>query len=327
MKLALALVLLSLLEFGFWLATHHEAQRMQDLIDASQGVLQGTPHWRAYQNRLLGPALVDALRVLTAYPLHLYVLLMLGVANTALLLALRRLSPGEPPASRLTWKVMAISAVVWVLGKHRWSYPWDFLESLLLLAMAYLAFTKPERIGAFVLLFAVAILSRESALFIPVFMVLYTVVSRRPLLGRPVLCAIVLVVLGTAFVQLTRSLLFVHSMSPGVGDDLAHASFGNHWQLAANGELLIRFVTKGKGAVPLVLMAALLSFYSWAAVRLWRLRELGAFSFALTMVAYLLALIPFAVLTETRIYQPMAWCTGLTFAFLRIRPGQGAQPS
>lgn len=140
------ILLVSYLEFYWWWREHKP--HMHVLMDASQGVLTGTPHWRAYQNRLLGPALVHALGWFSALPLKTLAIIGLLSSNTMLYVMCARLGAAQGITGWPVAVPLLLPWAVWRLGSHFWSYPWDFVETHVLLMLAYLACTLPTaRIG------------------------------------------------------------------------------------------------------------------------------------------------------------------------------------
>ena len=101
-----------------------------ELSEAASGVLDGRPHWRAYQNRLLGPWLVLGLsKVGISYRTALIVFSALTFVIHNFLLAhlLRRL--GQSPLATTLWVLFFCTA--FLLLQHRWFYTWDSIDLLL----------------------------------------------------------------------------------------------------------------------------------------------------------------------------------------------------
>lgn len=309
------ILLVSYLEFYWWWREHKP--HMHVLMDASQGVLTGTPHWRAYQNRLLGPALVHALGWFSALPLKTLAIIVLLSSNTMLYVMCARLGAARGITG---WRVavpLLLPWAVWRLGSHYWSYPWDFVETHVLLMLAYLACTLPTaHIGWLVALFAVAITSRESALFIPLFIIIRAVLTDSPERWRHLVLALAMMVAGVVFVQATRHLLFVHSSLPEVGLDHAHAALGNHLTFDINQADWANFLATGAHRNAFILVIVLTMFYAWAGWQLWRRNALSGAALAWTMLAYMLAIVRFAHIKEGRIYQPVGACTALLAFYL-----------
>lgn len=292
--LSLWILGISYLEWRGWWATHKA--HMATLMAASQGVLEGTPHWRAYQNRLLGPALLEFLGLFSREPFRMFAAIMFLTGN----LALYRMCARWLPA---TWRG------AWQAG---------------LLVLAYLALTVPVgTVWPFVALYAVALFSRESALFIPMFVLIRAWLVSVPNRWRQTVLALGLIALGMGLIQLTRQSLFEHSSLPEVGLDTAHAVWGNHLTLQINQADWVSMRQTGLHQGAFALFGGLTAFYALACGWLWTRQEKTATALALTMLAYMLAMVPLAHLKEGRIYQPLGACTALIACYLPLHRKRG----
>lgn len=292
--LSLWILGISYLEWRGWWATHKA--HMATLMAASQGVLEGTPHWRAYQNRLLGPALLEFLGLFSREPFRVFAAIMFLTGN----LALYRMCARWLPA---TWRG------AWQAG---------------LLVLAYLALTVPVgTVWPFVALYAVALFSRESALFIPMFVLIRAWLVSVPNRWRQTVLALGLIALGMGLIQLTRQSLFEHSSLPEVGLDTAHAVWGNHLTLQINQADWVSMRQTGLHQGAFALFGGLTAFYALACGWLWTRQEKTATALALTMLAYMLAMVPLAHLKEGRIYQPLGACTALIACYLPLHRKRG----
>lgn len=206
---ALVVFLASLAHYGDWAR----------LGDAAQGVISGHPHWRAYQNRLLGPYLVwgighllpsftSALKVFTAVSL---------IGHNILLYALLR-------AVNLGWRVAIMAVGLWsaaaiMMLDRYWLYTWDLLDiSVFAVAAWTLSFGRSPAI--LLVVFPIALLNRESALLLPIAYVLAHVARRsdrtRPgttsrvtPLPRVFAVAGILMAVGVLFIEQSRARLFI----------------------------------------------------------------------------------------------------------------------
>jgi hypothetical protein len=103
---------------------------------AVRGVLGGTPVFKGWQHRLLGPAAVTALGVLTPTlldALRLFSALMVAGANALLYGVLRR-KGASPAGSALAVTAFGIAHAALL---YRLEYPWDGLDVLLFVAFGY----------------------------------------------------------------------------------------------------------------------------------------------------------------------------------------------
>lgn len=206
---ALAVFVAALAHYGDWAR----------LGDAAQGVISGHPHWRAYQNRLLGPYLVwgighllpsftSALKVFTAVSL---------IGHNILLYILLR-------AVNLGWRVAIMAVGLWsvtaiMMLDRYWLYTWDLLDiSVFAVAAWTLSFGRSPAI--LLVVFPIALLNRESALLLPITYVLAHIARKsdgtKPgaksgvtPLPRVFAVAGILMAVGVLFIEQSRARLFI----------------------------------------------------------------------------------------------------------------------
>jgi hypothetical protein len=134
------------------------------------GILAGTPVWKAFQHRVLGPALVVALDRLTGdglESLRLYGRLMVAGANL-LLFAIVRWRGGRPLEGLLA---VAGFALVRLLLTFKLEFPWDGVDILLFLAFGYGASQGASILRLGPLLLA-GTFNHETALYMPLWYLL-----------------------------------------------------------------------------------------------------------------------------------------------------------
>lgn len=297
-RLALAAALIGL---STWLGTHvwlqaHLGQDAElDLV--WQGVLDGTPHWRAYQNRLMGPWLVQGLSVsgLGGLPTFVALSLLLGFGALCLSLLQRHTE---------AWSAfgMGLALMLWWLPMHHWSAPWDLLDMLFLLALCLLV-ARGAPPWQLLVLYGVALWSRESALIVCLYLALCALHGRR---WRLLAVAVVAGIAGLLVVHGLREALFRESPLPGVGWDEAHRALGNHNNIAKNLNVLLHAQLTPMGQHALIAYAALLLLHGTAMVVFWRRGHTALALLCLTLLAYLGSMLVFGYVVEGRLYQPLA---------------------
>lgn len=213
----------------------------KDLADAAYGVITGRPHWRAFQNRLLGPYLVLGINtVVPTYRQSLLVFTALGLlAQNALFYILLRsiyLSVRAAVLCVCFWSFMFL-----VLQDY-WIYTWDMIDILIFTIISYIIlFVDNKRLMIF--LYPTAILNREIALFVPVICIFYEVYSifysRKYLTSinkreHILYCItyIIFIICGFIYIKLSRDYLFLESSFGGV--DGGNQFIGNHVNLFHN---------------------------------------------------------------------------------------------
>jgi hypothetical protein len=321
-------VLLSLAEFRTVFLLHKP--HLRQLAQAAWDVTLGQPHWREYQNRLLGPWLVRLSAGDAPGPFasaFVGALLLLTLAKNLLLLHLARLLGCG--ARRAAGAVLLGSALFLLLQDAQWLYLWDYLDVIVFSLFLY-GVLAGRGSAWFALLFLPAILNRESGLFIALWLAMdgFTLREegrwvfprlrdrRRALLGACLLAS------GTAYILLTRSLLLVRETAPSFNPAFA-AERPLH--LGANLRTLA-FVFSGPGWDGAVLLLPFLVLGGAVAALLLLLPRTDdrQAKLALLALAVILSITLVGLINETRIFSML-----ISFAvlpFLRSEPSQGGTP-
>jgi len=156
----------------------------QYIVQAEQGILDGYPHWRLVQSRVLGPWIEKLLSLLFGFDLSIAHMI---VAITVLTLCgLVMFYAGRAIAGRQSgWSALLAFHVLFALMMVRpWLYIYDYFV-LLTAAVFMLLMIRGAPWWSFLLLMSVAFLNHDSALAIGVWMVVKALVdswaeSRRP---------------------------------------------------------------------------------------------------------------------------------------------------
>jgi hypothetical protein len=185
-------------------------------IAAAQGVVEGMPHWRIDQSRILGPFMVEALSRLTGsfaaahvlYTIILYFLAGLAILAATFLVVDRRAS----------WiAFLSFHLLCMLLINNLWHYAWDSGE--LLIFVLFCSFVLAGKSWRWMVgLFAISILNRESAFFIAGWMIadpLLTAVCDRARPKAPMAIAgLGCVLVGGGVVSLLRDVLLKKEVGP-----------------------------------------------------------------------------------------------------------------
>ena len=108
---------------------HHELGSQYRLsVDAARGVIDGEPHWRVFQNRLLGPYLVRALEAVTGSFEQAHVLCTVALLAAAGYLVLRALDQQTGSVARTLAGYASFSLLVVFCFRRPWLYIWDFVD-------------------------------------------------------------------------------------------------------------------------------------------------------------------------------------------------------
>ncbi len=271
-------------------------------IAAAQGVVDGMPHWRIDQSRVLGPWLVEGLSRLTGSfgTAHvLYTILLYFLAGLAILAASYRLF-----GARAAWICfLSFHLLCMLLINSMWHYVWDSGELLSFVVFCYFVLSGKNwrwMVG----LFAISILNRESAFYIALWMILDPLLTAALDRTRPrpamAIAGLGCLLAGGGTVYLLRELLLKKEVGPEMFGmpELAGRNFHPH--IAEN----IRFVTDALLHPTLdfnILMLVILVSPLVMTVLLFRRRGRRYLSLGIPHVLIALSLPIVGVLSETRV--------------------------
>jgi hypothetical protein len=143
---------------------------LQFNYQAEQGVLDGYPHWRLVQSRVLGPWLEEFLRVLFGFSLsQAHVIIAIAILTlSGVVMFQAGCAIGERQRG---WSaLLAFHVLFALLLSHPWLYIWDYFV-LLVASVFMLLVIRGAPWWSFLLLMGVAFFNHDSALFIGVWMV------------------------------------------------------------------------------------------------------------------------------------------------------------
>ena len=173
-----ALVLaLSLFEYRMSIRFRLDAAIQRAMVDAAWGVCSGEPHWAEYQSRLLGPWLVRGLSATGVFGggmngfgrAFLALLLVLAaVKNWVVYRAARRLGDDVSLAIGRTVGAMLLFVL---LQDPKWIFLWDYLDVIVFTLFLLGARTR-RGIAYFIGLGLIAILNRQSGLFVALWLLI-----------------------------------------------------------------------------------------------------------------------------------------------------------
>jgi hypothetical protein len=279
-------------------------------IDAAIGVTTGHPHWRVYQNRVLGPYLLKGLaNLISGDYLDAYMILIVASLFLAGYQAWR--IGKRIGGVQLGWfALVTLHLLFTLLFSKTWLYIWDFIG--LNIFLAFVEFVISERSWYwFAALFVVAIANRESGQFIALWMILEPVsrwLVKRPLpkltalrmMAAGISCAIA----GAWLIDYLRTTLLVEEVGfnltrgtpPGYGPNFFWnlpnnlRSLQNAWDGSINTILTI--------SVPLIILLALAGLAIVLAVK----NAARYLAFSITILISAMSILLFAYISETRVF-------------------------
>lgn len=307
--LGIVLVLLiSYFQYENWSLVHQE--NMQALISATYGVVDGTPHWRAYQNRILSPFLIYGLGYISDQPFQLFMKFSFFALNIALFTLVVRLTESVGRA------LLAVqgAAIFWIFQHHYWSYSWDMVEGASILLLTYYVLLNEFDIWV-ALLIGASIFNKETSVFIGVYFMMRGIIAkhtRGAMELNSIRVGLALSITALAITEGLRHLLFKISSMEEIGQDLSHSYFGNHFNVANNWDLLMGYMGRPTPFFMIIVfyVMALCAFMSKAIVS----RHTNMIALAGTFCLYGMALLLCGLLDEYRIYQSLMWGIAMLIA-------------
>jgi len=141
-------------------------QRFADSINATQGIIDGLPHWRMFQSRVLGPFFIRGLELLTglqfdkAYLCAIFIFLL--IFYLVLLNVAKDIWKSTVAAIATATAAYALNSI---LMQGQWLYPWDYIDLTIYVLVTWIVLTsRPLWLVAVVLI--VEAFNREAGLVI-----------------------------------------------------------------------------------------------------------------------------------------------------------------
>ena len=274
---------------------------------ASQGILDGLPHWRIYQSRVLGPLLMGSLERWTGLgygPAYLMILQLACASLHALLATFyARLGLSALRSCLLALGfIAAFTPLVW----HEWFYVWDALDLVLVQAFV-IGVLSSFSLTVLSCIFGAALLNHEIALFMPLWLIVLQLCEAWPLTrwtrkrALYVASALATMVLSSMLIEWLRTTFLVREVGPRMfrDYDARYADPSLQWHLLPNfGELAQALRTLSvRGSLAIVLLAL-----SAVLIALARAPQPAVKSLSVTFLLLLAATLSFGLVFETRVY-------------------------
>ena len=277
----------------------HESH-FDSLWRAAYGVLEGRPHWIAYQNRLLGPYLVYFISKMGfsySTALNIFTLFMVVFQNILLLFLLKK----KDVSFNNALAVIFIYSLLFLLVQHKWLYTWDSIDAIIFTLFAY-GIIQEKSLRYFLLIFFIELLNRESALFIALYIVIdsfHFEPSKLQLNLRSKTKLVVgffLIVFGIVYTQFIRHYLFV-SRSNNM-PDTSHELIGNHIYVFKNIKYLFLYNFLSIDIINSVFFIGTLAYLIYRA-RSYTAAQIKALLIYCVIMANILI---FGLINESRVY-------------------------
>lgn len=270
------------------------------VLESVRGVLSGTPVFKSWQHRLLGPWAVHGLAMLVGDPLQalrIFCLWMTFAANTLFYLLARN---KQLPTER-AWLWLGGFGLLRIILAFRLEYPWDEIDVLVFAAAGHLAWAN-RPLSSFLPLCLAATLNHETVLYVP----LWSAISALdPARSKPERHRTLLLATATALgigitTVIVRQILYVgHPKLANTTFEPLTPVIDNPSHVAHNlRQLFVANWTSGRAFVAASVLAAVALFTSMIATR----RHITAAWWSLSVIATIIA---FGYVNETRHYVPL----------------------
>ena len=302
----------------------------QELAKAAIGITEGRPHWRAFQNRLLGPYLVLGINfIVPSYTASLQFFTAIGIlVQNILMYRLLRLQNIEQINS-------VILTIIWsfffVVIQDYWIYTWDMFDVILFTSISYIVLFSKNKI-IMLYLFPISLLNRESALFIPAIYGMYLLAEayfrRKKQIsialydaGLRIALCLVLMFVGVCYTKFIRDQLFIERSLTDIAEP--ETVMGNHIHFIWN---IFRFFVVNLFSIHII-HTMLIWFSIIYMVRTYLHTEIVATKVAVMLFFLILASIMiFGLVNETRMYFPLISLTLLIYVARQKELGEERGP-
>ncbi|MFA7243504.1 MAG: hypothetical protein WC091_25635 [Sulfuricellaceae bacterium] len=213
--------------------------RMGDQIAAMQGIVNGLPHWRMYQSRVLGPYLTDFTRIILGidFP-EAYVIsttILLAISFFGLMWAAWDILETKLAALATAFAVFALNVM---LMQGSWIYSWDYIDLIVFSALVWAIVTN-RSLRVIVPILILETFNRDVILVLCCWLILDAIIGITSsskvwpkvhfhLNLKQLLWALTLLLAGYWVIEALRSLLLVKEIGPDMFAGVAPQAGGHN---------------------------------------------------------------------------------------------------
>lgn len=273
------------------------------LVDASYGVAEGTPPWKAFQNRLLGPYILRFMTYLgfsKYFSFISFIIIAILFNNVIFYICLSKLK--LPFKKSILW--ITIFNTLFISFQHSWLYIWDFID-ISFYIIYYFLISKNKFYKELLVINFLHIFNRETALIMTIVILFYFIQSRLDRKYKSFLITGLTfnLIFGSLYTYFSREYLFIKKAYFTLGIETEGNILGGNWFTLNR---FLEYAFKGK---ILNITINLLIFSLIVSLTLYIIKNFRDFSnlYKIYSVAYVLNIFPIFLLgdfTETRLYFP-----------------------
>ena len=304
--LALCIVMATLTSMEYSLIDLIHSPNQSFFIETITGILDGTPQWRAFANRLAGPYLVQAIHLCGftyAQSLGIFYRLMFFLINITAFLTVY--------FEKKDYKAGIFAAfsttILMLVLQDPYFYTWDLIDVEIFYLLVF-AINIGWPIYAYILIFIFELANREAALFIPFWLIINSLkLSVSPVEKRirlsvessaSFLSGMIFSIVSIVYTEWIRKVNFKASFLGGIGEDVKHKSFGNHFNLVEN----LKHLFFSNWASSHFYVSSIVFFMLYWIIKYILLGDEIVRKKSIFVGSILLAIICFGLVNETRMY-------------------------
>tara|TARA_B100000212_G_C27322165_1_gene510651 strand:- start:125 stop:1150 length:1026 start_codon:yes stop_codon:yes gene_type:complete len=199
-------------------------------LEAAEGVINGTPHWRVYQSRILGPLLFEGFKFFIddrffAYSVTLIILLIISS------LIVWHIGIQRGGLNFAFGLLFILHGLFTYSLSYDWLYIWDFISLIIFLLFIEGVISKKPT-WWFMSIWSVGILNHENAVFICTYLIADSIIKwifqpkindlkKRNLNYRKLILGFVCALLSVSIVEFLRDKFLIEAIAPKL--------FGINW--------------------------------------------------------------------------------------------------
>lgn len=274
------------------------------LENASRSVVFGNPEWIAFQNRLLGPYIIEFINdvFFSNYSKSFKIFFELTIYCEFILLAIFLLKLTSN-SYELVLKYLMCFALFFSFLQNYWYYVWDSLDLIIFTIFGYFILYK-KNIYHFISLFIISIMNREIGCIIAIYMILnainwnnYKHILSLASLNKWFFTGLFLLLTGIIYTKFIRD-NYVLIIGMDIINNDQHKIIGNHFYLFDNLVLFFKNFFMTKGIEISLLISSIIYYFVFS----FKDAKDEQKDIIIIVAILLLSIFTFGVLNESRLY-------------------------
>ncbi|WP_129551628.1 hypothetical protein [Komagataeibacter xylinus] len=303
--------------FGYYEALKfYEINDISVTISATEHLLKGYTHWRAFQNRLLSPLLVKYISKI--FHINYYDSLMFFLSVSFILInIILQINLLNKNFSEKLISLLCVNFGFFLFSCGIW-YPWDFIEFISFYFLFMINSKDQKYTYHYWIIFIIWSTNKETSIFVPItFFVSNFKFENKLFLYKDnikiIINSFIMFILIFSYTYVIRNFMFKYSTIPGVGLDIHNKGLGNFINLERNFYSLI-YLNEKNSVISFIIYLIYIIF----TLNVLRFRKIMGRKFvSLWFIVGLYLIVGFisGLVNETRLFFPLsAMAVGLYFS-------------